>query len=117
MTPKVRIAAGIVLVLAGFVAGFTALFISPSSLRFLAYAVAWALTIGGLVVLLFRRSENPIGTGIALVLVSPLVLNLLLLFPIRTAFFLLVLPAVVIALYGVFLIVLGRAEKRREEPG
>jgi len=116
LTPKVRIAGGIVLVVAGFIVG-EALFFFPLGLRLLALLVAWALTIGGLFDLLYRQSEAPIATGIALVLVSPLVLFLILRFQIRVdplVFF--VLPGA-IALYGIFLIVVGVAEKRREAAG
>ncbi len=113
MTPKVRIAVGIVLVVAGFVVGLAFLFAAVGFRNLLAVAVAWALTIGGLAVLLFRQSEAPIATGIALVLVAPLVWFLSFLFPIKVAFFLLFLPAVAVALYGVFLLVFGLAEKRR----
>lgn len=117
LTPKVRIAGGIVLVVAGFVVG-QALFFFPQGLaRVLALFVAWALTGGGLVVLLFRQSEAPTATGIALVLISPLVLFLILRYQIRVdplVFF--VLPGA-IALYGIYLIGVGVAEKRREAAG
>ncbi len=117
MTPRAGIAVGIVLVVAGFVVGLAFLFAAAGFRNLLAVAVAWALSISGLAVLLFRQSDAPIATGIALVLVAPLVWFLSILFPIRVAFFLLFLPAVAIALYGVFLVIFGLAEKRREEAG
>ncbi len=116
MTPKVRIAAGIVFVVAGFLVGLAELRL----VRFISLPVAtvtWALVISGLVVLLFRRSGAPIATGIALVLVAPLVWLLLARFvvfvPIAPLFFITFLVAGAIALYGFFILVLGLAEKRR----
>ncbi len=117
MTPRLRVAVGIVLVVAGFVVGLAFLFAAAGFRNLLAVAVAWTLTISGLAVLLFRKSEAPIATGISLVLVAPLVGFLAILFPIRVAFFLLFLPAVAIAIYGVFLVISGLADKRREEAG
>ena len=116
LTPKVRIAAGISLVVAGFLVGFAFLF-QGGFINLYGAAAAWALTIGGLVVLLYLRWEAPIATGIALMLVAPLVwfASFLVQFPglILVTF----LPALIVALYGVILIVLGLAEKRREEVG
>ncbi len=116
MTPRARIAAGIVLVVLGVLVGFAFLF--PKGFTNLyGPAAAWALTIGGLAVLLYRQSEAPIATGIALVLVAPLVWFVSIFVPIRVAFFLLFLPAVAVALYGVSLVIFGLADKRRIEAG
>ncbi len=114
LTPRIRIAAGIVLVVAGFAVGFAELFRMAGYLSGPTVAVALALNIAGLAVLLFRRSEAPIATGIALVLVAPLVWFMLLLTPIKgvpVSY----LVAGAIALYGIFLIALELAETRRKE--
>ncbi len=54
-----------------------------------------------------------IATGIILIVVAPLVSFLLILAPIKGFFFLVFLVPGAIVLYGIFLIVLGLAEKRR----
>ena len=115
LTPKVRIAAGIALVVAGFIVELAELFRLAGFIALPVVAVAWALVISGLVVLLFRRSEAPIATGLALVLVAPLPWILIIFTPIKSAFFLFIpfLVAGAIALYGIFLIVLGLAGRRQ----
>ena len=115
MTPKVRIAFGVGLIVAGFIVALAELFRLAGFIALQVIAVAWALVISGLVVLLFRRSEAPIATGLALVLVAPLPWILIIFTPIKSAFFVFIpfLVAGTIALYGIFLIVLGLAEKRR----
>ncbi len=119
MTPKVRIAAGIVLLLAGFVVGLWDFLTPFTTLQdFLnAQAIAWVLTISGFVILLFRRSEDPITRGVVLVLMAPLVGFLVFTWPVKGFFFLPFLGAGILALYGVFLIVIGHADKRREAAG
>ncbi len=69
--------------------GLAFLFAAAGFRNLLAVAVAWTLTISGLAVLLFRKSEAPIATGISLVLVAPLVWFVSIFVPIRVAFFLL----------------------------
>ena len=87
LTPKVRIAAGIGLVVAGFIVALAELFRLAGFIALPVVAVAWALVISGLVVLLFRRSQAPIATGLALVLVAPLLWILIVFTPIKSAFF------------------------------
>ncbi len=113
--PKIRIAAGIALVVAGFIVELAELFRLAGFIALPVIAVAWALVISGLIVLLFRRSEAPIATGLALMLVAPLLWILIIFTPIKSAFFFFLpfLVAGAFALYGIFLIVIGLAEKRR----
>ena len=55
--------------------------------------------------------------GIVLVVVAPLVSFLLILAPIKGFFFLVFLVPGAIVLYGIFLVLFGLADKRREEAG
>ncbi len=55
-----------------------------------------------------------IAAGIVLIAVAPLVSFLLILAPIKGFFFIVFLVPGAIVLYGIFLIVVGVAEKRRE---
>jgi ABC-type multidrug transport system permease subunit len=114
MTPRLRIFAGILLLVAGAAVGMLYLSLPPGGLRVLAVGVAWTVSISGLALLFFRYSEALISTGVTLLLVSPLILFQSILVPIRVAFFLVFVPAVAVASFGVYLIVLGRAERRRE---
>ncbi len=54
-----------------------------------------------------------ITAGIVLIVVSPLVAFLLILAPVKGFFFIVFVVPGAIVLYGIFLIVLGLAEKRR----
>ncbi len=58
-----------------------------------------------------------IAVGIVLIVVSPLVSFLLILAPVKGFAFIVVLVPGAIVLYGIFLIVSGLADKRREETG
>lgn len=58
-----------------------------------------------------------IAVGIVLIVVSPLVAFLLILAPVKGFFFIVFLVPGAIVLYGIFLIVVGVAEKRREAAG
>jgi hypothetical protein len=58
-----------------------------------------------------------IAAGIVLIVIAPLVSFLLILAPIKGFFFLVFLVPGAIVLYGIFLIVLGWVDKRREEAG
>ncbi len=58
-----------------------------------------------------------IAAGIVLILVAPLVSFWLIINPVRGFSFIVFLIPVAIALYGVFLVIFGLAEKRREEAG
>ncbi len=58
-----------------------------------------------------------IAAGIVLIVVSPLVSFLLILAPIKGFFFIVFLVPGAIVLYGIYLIVSGLADKRREEAG
>ncbi len=58
-----------------------------------------------------------IAAGIVLIVVAPLVSFLLILAPIKGFSFIVFLVPGAIVLYGVFLIVVGIAEKRREAAG
>ncbi len=58
-----------------------------------------------------------IAAGIVLIVVAPLVSFLLILNPVKGFSFIVFLIPGVIVLYGIYLIVLGLADKRREEAG
>ncbi len=119
MTPRTRIAAGIVLILAGFVVGLWDFLTPLTTLQdfLIAQAVAWVLTVGGFVILLYRKSEDPITRGVVLLFVAPLVGFLIFTWPVKGFFFLPLLGMGILLLYGIFLIVVGVAEKRREVAG
>ena len=116
MTPKVRIAAGIGLIVAGVLVGL-AFRLQGGFINLYGAAAAWVLTVGGLIVLHYRRWEAPIATGIALVIVAPLVWFVSILTPLTVFFVLSWFPAFAVATYGFAIIVLGRAEKRRQKTG
>ncbi len=120
MTPRLRIAIGITLIVAGFLMGFV-FYIQWRFIDLYSGATAaWVFIISGFVVLLYRWREAPIARGIALVFAPPVALyaSFLLqvrgLFPIMMFFFVLGLA---VASLGVILIVFELAEKRREEGG
>ncbi|MCJ2519925.1 MAG: hypothetical protein LN412_03115 [Candidatus Thermoplasmatota archaeon] len=58
-----------------------------------------------------------IAPGIVLIIVAPLVWFLLILFPIKGFFILTYIPPVAIALYGIFILIVGLVDRRREEAG
>ncbi len=58
-----------------------------------------------------------IAVGIVLILVAPLVSFWLIINPVKGFFFIVFLVPGAIVLYGIFLIVVGVAEKRREAAG
>ena len=114
MTPRARIAAGIGLIVAGVLVGL-AFRLQGGFINLYGAVAAWALTIGGLVVLLFRQSEAPIATGAAMVLVAPFLWFQSVLTPVTVFFVLSFVPAFAVATYGFAIIALERAAKRREE--
>ncbi len=112
---KIRIAAGIVLILAGFLVGLWDFLTPLTTLQdfLVAQSIAWVLTVSGFVVLLFRTSQDPVTRGVVLVLAAPLVGFLIFTWPVKGLFFLPLLGVGVIALYGIFSIISGLGERRR----